>query len=148
MRQRWLFIPLHKKFHFGIEIHPVPHVIIIYSQVSFEASLFSEHFAPPWQNLSVLLSLLSRLMFLAGQDKLFMANHFTFNDGHRIIPSHSLFCLARIIKLFLTVLKIQANSLFYIPLCEFLLIQPEISCLSCSPALSKLSPKCPHQTQT
>ena len=28
-----------------------------------------------------------------------------------LIPSHSLFCLARIIKLFLTVLKIQANSL-------------------------------------
>ena len=27
-----------------------------------------------------------------------------------LIPSHSLFCLARIIKLFLTVLKIQANS--------------------------------------
>ena len=26
-----------------------------------------------------------------------------------LIPSHSLFCLARIIKLFLTVLKIQAN---------------------------------------
>ena len=39
-------------------------------------------------------------------------------------------------------------KIFYIPLCEFLLIPPEISCPPGSPALSKLSPKCPHQTQT
>ena len=33
--------------------------------------------------LSVLLSLWSRLTSLARQDKLFMANHFTFNIGHK-----------------------------------------------------------------